>query len=231
MNNICVVGDSLAKGVILDTVREKYFFLKDSFVNLFSQKNKVDVANYSKFGCTIEGGLTAVERHAEQIAASDFTVVEFGGNDSDFDWAGISEHPDEEHACRTPLAVFTTCYHQVIGKIKELGAKPVILNLPPVDARRYFAWISRGRSPENILKWLGGDEEYIYRWHEMYNLRVCAVAAEEKVPLVDIRSEFLARRDYCQLLCDDGIHPNGAGHALIYETLEQVLTEGYPQLV
>ena len=80
----------------------------------------------------------------------------------------------------------------------------------------------------NILRWLG-DVEHIYRWHEMYNLAVCRVAMEERVPLLDISSRFLAADSYQELLCEDGIHPNEKGHQVILESLREAARQAVRQ--
>ena len=38
-------------------------------------------------------------------------------------------------------------------------------------------------------------------------------------PIIDITTPFLSERHYGDLFCDDGIHPNAAGHQLIAETI------------
>ncbi|MBE6830962.1 MAG: SGNH/GDSL hydrolase family protein [Ruminococcaceae bacterium] len=96
----------------------------------------------------------------------------------------------------------------------------MLLSLPPIDAQRYFAWISRGLNAENILRFLG-DIEYIYRWHEMYNLAVYRLAMDQGVPLIDISSAFLKTGNFQDLICEDGIHPNENGHRLIGQTIEK----------
>ena len=120
---------------------------------------------------------------------------------------------------------FESLYETMVTKLKALGKNVVMLNLPPIDAEKYFAWISRDRSAKNILNWLGGDEHYIYTWHEMYNKALSSVAKRQSVPLLDIRSAFLDRRDYADLICEDGIHPNEEGHKLIAETLLKACEE------
>ncbi|MDD4509809.1 MAG: SGNH/GDSL hydrolase family protein [Oscillospiraceae bacterium] len=221
MEAICVFGDSLSKGVVFDRIRERYAFLKDSFVNLFCHKMCIRVINYAKFGCTIGKGKRLLDEHQVEIANSDFTILEFGGNDCDFDWEEVSKEPEAEHLPKTPLDVFADTYAQLVDKTREAGGKPVLLNLPPIHPKRYFNWISRGLDGASILQWLGGSEEYIYRWHEMYNMQVCRLASEKKVPLIDIRSAFLEQRDYGAYLCVDGIHPNEAGHRLISQAIEE----------
>ena len=155
-------------------------------------------------------------------------VLEFGGNDSDYNWKKIADDPDAEHSPNTPLSVFVETYKKVIGEIKKLGKIPVILNLPPVDARKYFRWVSNGVNGDNIMKWLGGDEIYIYRWHEMYNAAICDLSNSMKIPMIDIRSAFLVKRDYSDYLCEDGIHPNERGHKLIKDTLVDAIKDVLP---
>ena len=223
----CLFGDSIGRGVILDSVRGRYILLKNSFVNLLNKNTKMKVDNYAKFGCTIETGKKMVEKHGKDLPHYQFTVLEFGGNDCDFDWAAISEHPKGSHVPFTPLATFKALYTEVIECVFDSGSQPVMLSLPPLDAKRYFSWISRNRNAENILHWLG-DVEHIYRWQEMYNLAVVGLAAAKQVPLIDIRRAFLEARNYPSLFCEDGIHPNEAGHSLITDTIRSFVAETLP---
>ena len=72
-------------------------------------------------------------------------------------------------------------------------------------------------------KWvkLGGTSEFIYRWHEQYNVAVRKIAQTANVKIIDIRSVFLQRRDYFDYLSDDGIHPNEQGHSMISQIVLQ----------
>ena len=141
--------------------------------------------------------------------------MNFGGNDSDFLWQEISAAPDELHKPKTPIDFFEQTYLKLIERVRKCGLTPILLNLPPVDHTRYFAWISRELNADNILKWLGGTSEFIYRWHEQYSVAVHKIAQAANVKLIEIRSVFLERRDYCNYLSDDGIHPNEKGYDLI----------------
>lgn len=215
---VCVFGDSVTKGVVFDSVRDKYTLLKDSFVNLAKGGENFIINNYSRFGSTVSKGLEMLSRHKKELSGSDYTVLEFGGNDCDFDWAEVAAAPDAEHSPNTPVGRFEQLYTSMISQIRACGSKPVLLTLPPVDAKRYFAHISRGLNADAILRWLG-DVEYIYRWHEMYNIAVCRLSKNLNVPLIDISSAFLKTTNYQKLICDDGIHPNEQGHLLIGRTV------------
>ncbi|HHV31151.1 SGNH/GDSL hydrolase family protein [Caproiciproducens sp. LBM24188] len=218
--SICVFGDSVSKGVVFDSTLKKYMIIKDSFVHLLERAANMMISNYSKFGCTVTKGSDILNKHLNEVSRSDFTVLEFGGNDCDFDWTKVSEAPDAHHVPKTPVEDFELQYAKLIENVKNCGGRPVLLSLPPIDAKRYFAWISRGLNQANILKFLG-DVEYIYRWHEMYNLAVCRLALQQQVPLIDISSAFLQAGNYQKYICEDGIHPNEQGHKLIEETISR----------
>ena len=222
VSNICIFGDSVAKGVVLDQVQKKYTFLKDSFVRLISVKRGVQISNYSKFGCTVTKGLEMVRRHASELPKYDFIALEFGGNDCDYDWAQVASAPLAEHACKTPVEAFEQSYCEMVHFVSEHGGRPVMLTLPPIDSQRYFNWISRSLDGGNILTFLG-DVDHIYRWQEMYNRIVLRLAHMLGVPLIDIRSAFLQGGDYRDYLCEDGIHPNSRGHLLITDAIDRAL--------
>ncbi|MEG1650461.1 MAG: SGNH/GDSL hydrolase family protein [Oscillospiraceae bacterium] len=223
---ICVFGDSVAKGVVFDVAKQKYGLIKDCFVNLACSALRVIPKNYSKFGCTVTKGAEMINGHSEEIANSDFTILEFGGNDCDYDWAKIAENPSGEFLPKTPLDVFVESYSAIIEKIVKMGGKPVLMNLPPIDAQRFFDWVSRGLNKNNLMQWLGGHVDYTYRWHESYSNEVAGLAVKYSIPMLDIRSAFLAKANYASLLCEDGMHPNAEGHRLISQQI-QLIVENY----
>ena len=47
LNNVCVFGDSIAKGVVYDPEKKKYVFLGESFVNLLSHEKQIEILNFS----------------------------------------------------------------------------------------------------------------------------------------------------------------------------------------
>ena len=217
MNSICIFGDSIAKGVIFDAVKKKYALLKDSFANKLGGEG-VRVANHARFGCTVTEGMKLLLRHRDAPGASDLTLLEFGGNDCDYNWEEVSRDPARRHDCKTPIAAFSKQYKALIDAIRASGGRPLLLTLPPVDERWYFAWISKGLNADNIIEFLGSIRT-IFTWQETYSGIVRALAEACGAPLVDVRAAFLALRDYRDDLCEDGIHPNEAGHRLIFEIL------------
>ena len=219
MKKICMLGDSITKGIIFDEKKTKYLSCENSFVNLFGAGKELFIDNLSMFGCTITKGIQILKRQYEKVSSCDIVVTEFGGNDCDFDWDAISKNPEGEFSPKTSLELFCEQYKKMLEAIIKTGKKIAVINLPPLDDEKYFNWVSRDKNKENILKWLGGSTKYIYRWHEMYNDAVCNVARSMNVVLVDIRTAFLCLRDYSMYLCQDGIHPNEMGHRLIFERI------------
>lgn len=215
---ITALGDSLSKGVIL-TDKEKYSLVDLSFLDIVGSSLGIQVENYSKFGCTVSFGEKMIERHKERISSSDYTLIEFGGNDCDFDWMKIAESPLEEHAPKTEINIFRKSIVKLIENVRELGSKPVLLSLPPILSDKYFSFFSRMMPQEhkdNIVSWLGGDIGIISRWHECYNRELFKVASQTNTEIIDITSPFdTYRGDLKALYCTDGIHPNAEGHKLI----------------
>ncbi len=220
IQSVCIFGDSVAKGVVFDAVKKKYRILKESFVNIMERQQNVSILNFARFGCTVSMGGEILKRHETELNRFDYTILEFGGNDCDYNWAEVSRDPFRQHLCNTPIPQFREKYMELIGLVQKNGGRPVLLNLPPIDPKRYFRWISKGLDKTNILAFLG-EIETIYRWQEMYSKEVEELAVKEKIPFIDIRSGFLNKKNFSDYLCADGIHPNEKGHLLISRAIRE----------
>lgn len=216
---ILVLGDSVLKGVVFDSLLKRYRLLKEGVVSLFTRETALDVTNCAVFGATIVKGEQQLARRLDSLSGYSYALLEFGGNDCDFDWKAISENPSARHQPNTSIEDFIERYARLIDALREKKVVPVIMSLPPLDADRFFETISKGLDRDAILQWLGGHKDTIYRWHEAYNLAVLNMAKQKNVPVIDVRSSFLIRPDYRDLLCDDGMHPNARGHRLILQTI------------
>ena len=117
---------------------------------------------------------------------------------------------------------FIDQYCTAIRKAQSAGARVAMTSLPPLEQERYFSFITRGLSAENILHWLG-DTDHLYRWQEYYNAMVAQLSRAFGCRLVDLRAEFLKSRVFPTLIGADGIHPTQAGHDLIHHTVQSAL--------
>ena len=222
MTKVAALGDSLTKGVIL-TEANKYSIADHSYLDIVGRELDLQIKNYGRFGSTIEMGDTMINRHSEEISNSEYTFIEYGGNDCDFDWMKIADAPTEDFTPKTTLEDFKKRFIRLINKVKELGSKPVILSLPPILSAPYFSFFSRYMSDEqkgNVIQWLGGGTDIISRWHESYNRALFMIAKETQTPIIDITTPFdTFRGDISSLYCADGIHPNAQGHRMIAATI------------
>jgi len=211
-------GDSLLKGIQIDPLSMRYHINNNIDVDKIEKTHLLNIRNFAKFGCTVTKGLALIEKRLKSDEPfCDAIVMDFGGNDCDFDWKAISERPDDNHLPNTPLDVFRETYYKIIVLLKENGIRPIITSLPPLDAKRFFHWFCNGLNKANVLKWLG-DMHAIYRWQESYSIAAVKIAIETNTLLVDLRGAFLEHKNLQDLLCEDGTHPNTQGQKVITQT-------------
>ena len=225
---LVALGDSIIKGVLVQSEgeRSRYSLADKSIVECCAEKLGGESLNLGKMGCTIEAGERILNRCLDKMSGAQYVLLEYGGNDSDYNWQEIAEAPEKEHFPRTRLEVFEQVYERVINKIKAMGAIPLVLSLPPMDAERYFAFFSQKWEEgfrANVMRWLGGSTNTIMSGHELYNLATMRVAQRKGAQWIDVTSELLKDHNYRAYLCDDGIHPNERGQRMIAEAVLQSL--------
>ncbi|MCL1852381.1 MAG: SGNH/GDSL hydrolase family protein [Peptococcaceae bacterium] len=232
MNNprkIEVFGDSLLKGVQINPQNMRYHIDNNIDVVGIEKTHSLSIKNFSKFGCTITKGFALIEKRLQTNEVfCDAIVMDYGGNDCDFNWKEIAECPDDAHFPNTPLDVFSETYHKIIKLLMEKGIRPIMTTLPPLDAHRFFDWFCNGLNKANVLKWLESVET-IYRWQENYSRTVEKIAAETNTLLVDLRGAFLANGRIKRLLCEDGTHPNTEGQKMITQAFLDFIEQSRAQ--
>ena len=221
---LVALGDSIMKGVLLQSVGDcsRYSLADKSIVDRCAEMLGAEGLNLGKMGCTIEAGERIINRYLDKCSEAQYVLLEYGGNDSDYNWQEIAEAPEKEHFPRTRLEVFEEVYERGINKIKAMGAIPLVLSLPPMDAERYFAFFSQKWEDDfraNVMRWLGGSTSAIMSGHELYNLATMRVAQRTGVQWIDVTSELLKEHKLCTYLCDDGIHPNELGQKKMAEAI------------
>ena len=162
---LVVFGDSITKGVIYDNDKSRYSNIKDCFVNLVGDSVKGTVHNAGRFGSTIMRGMGKMYNDVMK-KTPDIVLIDFGGNDCDFDWQDIANNPDTEHKPNTEISTFRDTLFKMIDTLRKADIIPVLMTLPPLDSKRYFKWVTKGdeAAGRNVLCFLGSEIE-IFNWH------------------------------------------------------------------
>ncbi len=218
IESILVMGDSVAKGVVFHPEKKRYIFSKDGFIRRLGALLKANVHDLSKFGTTSEHGQKLLCEKLGDLNP-DLVLIEYGGNDCDYNWDEVAQNPAAEHLPNTAVSAFAENILRMVNSLKSLNKIPVLMNLPPLNAQSYFKWFTKndaGRAG-NILKWLH-DISKIYWWQEKYSYTIEKIAHATGAHLINVRNAFLKQKHYESLICDDGIHPNEKGQSLIEKT-------------
>lgn len=213
---VCIWGDSVLKGVILDENRGSYKLLDNNAVERFGSQTGLEIVNRSRFGCTVGKARDALERALQGPRPFDIALLEFGGNDCDFNWPAVAADPTAKHLPNTPLPEFVRTLQQMIDRLARLSIRPLLMSLPPIHSGSYLEFLHRkGCDRDRLLRFLG-DVEQIYRFHESYSLQITRLAAQNPICVyAPVREAFLADSRGPGLLCSDGIHPNAEGHKVM----------------
>ncbi len=222
-----ITGDSISKGVIYDEIRKKYVLLENNYVTLLQEKMMGAVRNTARFGNTLIKGVTNLKKDIQKEKPH-IVLIEYGGNDCDFNWDEIALNPDAEHLPKTDFNMFEKMLTETISFLRSEHITPILMSLPPLNADSYFKWVSKNDpvAEQNILKWLGSITK-IYWWQERYNTMIVKVAEMTKTKYIDVRGAFLEHPDFTKFLCSDGIHPNEAGHRIICDKVLEFVQHNY----
>ena len=214
---IAVYGDSLMKGTLPDE-QLRYHFHTDLFEAPLAGVD-AEVTNKSVFGATSRKGVTLVQRDLARGHRYDWALIEYGGNDCNYDWADVAAHPEQHHDPVVLADEFRANLTAIVQMLRGAGVRPIFTTLPPIDEVKYLACIDHnGASAAGVMQWLG-DVRRIYRTQERYSGLVCTIAAELDVPCVDPRERFLDGVDPRASNAEDGIHLSEAGYEMFYTTL------------
>ena len=162
-----VFGDSILKAVLYENGKYRMNMEPE---REFSAESGIQIHNHARFGCTIRKAIGWIRRDCEESGKpEDSVVLEFGGNDCDYDWARISQNPALRIQCKTPPEEFAALYREALALIRQSGRRPVAMTLPPIHSLRYLNFVCRnGLIKENLLRWLG-DAGAIGRRQRLYS--------------------------------------------------------------
>ena len=190
---------------------------------LVNSAEQYDVTLPMDTDCGSYHPITLVQRDLARGHRYDWALVEYGGNDCNYDWPDVAAHPEQDHDPVVLVDEFRANMAAIVQMLREAGIRPIFTTLPPIDEVKYLACIDHnGASAAGVMQWLG-DVRRIYRTQERYSGLVRTIAAGLDVPCVDPRERFLDGVDPRVSNAEDGIHLSEAGYRMFYATLiEQV---------
>lgn len=222
-NKIYVFGDSVLKGVVLDENLGKYKVIPAESTRELARLSGRDLINRSIFGATITKARQVIKRTLKRKDDCEIAVLEFGGNDCNFQWQQVSDNPGADHVPQTDPDRFIQVYEEIIRDLQACGIKVIVMNLPPIDSEYYLDYlVNSGLDRQSLLEFLG-DTAMISRFQELYSNLSERVALRTGALLVDVRSRFLKLRNYREYICLDGLHPSAEGHRIIYEAFTELV--------
>jgi lysophospholipase L1-like esterase len=231
VRSIMVLGDSVFKGVVLHPEKKRYVFSKNCFIGKLKRQIRPAVFDYSKYGSTTGYGREVLKEKFSDVNP-DLVLIEYGNNDCDYQWDEVAEDPYGEHLPNIGVERYAQNLRDMIRSVQGRGKIPILANLHPLGAEHYFNWFTKGdrRMREAVLVWLRSVDN-IYWWHEMYSYALERTARSMGVPVIDVRGAFLRQKDYRALICEDGIHPNEGGHALMERVYLKAINRAAAELL
>jgi lysophospholipase L1-like esterase len=199
---ILFFGDSITEGW-MDAVKQAslaYPAVCDSLLRAAGYAG--ETRNLGRAGETTDDAVARID--ADVLAARPSVVlIAFGSND----WY-IHGYAS---ACRVPLERFRANLDILVRKIRGLGARPVLLGLPPVLEDRYYHF-----SAARLYAPFGG----VAVLRAAYDAAIAERASALRVPLVRITWDSA---DIAGLSGMDGLHPTAEAHRRIARALLPVL--------
>ena len=175
---LVIFGDSIAKGVTYQDGR--YHLCSEHNFDALAQKG-ITVSNFAKMGACSDTVLTIAKKRLDACEGAQ-VILSFGGNDCDFDWQAVSDHPEEKHLPKIAAETFAENYRALVKLLRQAGSSVWMTSLVPLEAHRFLNHVSQGRSKEHILSWLG-DADRIFK-----QLSECAVKALEGLDVEQVRA-------------------------------------------
>ena len=219
---LSIFGDSIFKGVQLDG-NSKYVVKDELEFNLIASDAGYSMENFSKFGCTVTKAWDYFQKASDKIKA-DIVLMDFGGNDCDFEWKEIANYPMGVHRPKTEFFSYVETYNNMVDSMLSYGIMPIVATLVPIQGDMYIDYKCKtfGLEHADIMKWLGKIER-IERFQQMYSDAVIGLSSTRDVPLFDIRSIFTNSKNPKSMMCQDGIHPNSYGQKAISDSFKSFM--------
>jgi len=175
--------------------------------------SSLTIHNAGVGGNTTKDALARIDRDVLAYRPK-IVVVQFGINDSAID---VWKTPPATEPRVSP-SDFEKNLRDIMARTRAAGASPILMTANPL---RWTPKLKElyGQPPYDVARADGFEAPTLVRYNEI----IRNLAAELRIPLVDIHQEF-QQHDTDKLLLD-GMHPNDAGHALIAQRLVPIIRE------
>lgn len=198
---VLVFGDSISQGFFdknggwVASLERHYH--RDGFVQGSDFKTFFNLSISGDFSRNVLKRLDSELEAREWPGEDKIIIFAIGTNDSHFYSDGKNE---------VEVDIFTENIIKIIDIAKRFGTKILFVGLSPVvDAML------------NPSSW-NSDICFSTDRIKLFNDIIAEVSTKNNVEFVDIHSRFVALSDR-EVLFEDGLHPNAAGHELIYKTV------------
>lgn len=199
---ILIFGDSITQG-FYDTKGGWVSRVANVF-HQYSLKNpsldNIEVMNLGVSGDTVENILDRIEEEtkARRSDAATIIIIAVGINDSLL---------TDNHAFKD-VYKFQEQYEKLINIVTKISEGCLFIGLSAVDER-----LTNPFAPSTTGK------QYLNNRINLFEDCIKQVCEQKEVPFVPVHDMFIGQLDGRQSLLSDGLHPDDAGHALIYEII------------
>lgn len=223
---IVVFGDSILKGVITTPETTSLFDVtENNSLSLAQKELNFELDNRSIYGNIISKAQSKFNKWLEKDGTADICIIEFGDNDSDYDWTQIDQNPEGNFSKKTTEEDFVRILDEMVKACKARKIIPLLATAPALVPERWINTISKNLNKENILKFLNNDINQLLKNQEDYANLLLKYAKENDIICVDFRNQLLKETNYGDLICIDGIHPNEKGYKIMSKIWIEKLSE------
>jgi lysophospholipase L1-like esterase len=228
---VILFGGSISQGIVYNPNRNRYQLLKSCFGNQLQEQLKGQVLKRGRIGNSLKQAMTRFKKDVLD-EEPDFVIIEFGGNDSDFDWEQVAQAPFRSHQPKVELREFEALLRELIQTLNKHEITPIIFRLLPASAEQYIHWLTKEAPAKrvSILQYLGSIQN-LADLHLSYDAVIRKVAQETHTHTIDIRKKMLHEKDFLKYFCVDGIHPNAEGHDFFADIILDFFKAHFPALL
>lgn len=212
---ISVLGDSITAGVALEQSDGTFL---ENWQDIAAKALNAEFHSFGVGGSTTSGGLSRV--HQLSGVESDYTIIEFGMNDSVISAEDGTEQNPLDKFCRELVELYQIC--------TDNHAHPIFMTPNTVIEEYYYE-----RHPRQWYESVGGANAQIKRYRDA----MIATAQSLNCPVIDIWLEYHNRMNQISQLVRteqqgnfrDGVHPYGDGVKLYADTVIDFFKKGLHQ--